>query len=161
VLPVRHNTVRALETYNGKNVATNVPVTCRLRNLIRFVFAEVEGCVLIASSLLARSNPARTIDLRKLLAGAHPDVRSRIADTLDEFAHTFASAGPVNRTGSGWDAFLPLRELRNRLTHPHAVHDLSVGSDSLDMALAFAGWWHHEVHPRFDQAILKHARRQG
>jgi hypothetical protein len=33
-----------------------------------------------------------------------------------------------------------------------------VGSDSLDIALAFAGWWHQEAHPRLDQAILKHAK---
>lgn len=159
VLPLRRNTVRALEVYNAQNIIADIPVACRLRNLIRFLFTEVEGCVLIAFALIGRSDPTQTPNFRNLLTGPHDEVRSRVADTLDELAQRFTSAGPIDRTGPGWEAFVPLRELRNKLTHPHAAQDLLVGSDSLDITLAFADWWHLEVHPRLDQAILEHAKR--
>jgi hypothetical protein len=159
VLPVRMNTVRALETYNAKNTITDIPATCRLRNLIRFLFIEIEGSVLIASTLLTRSVSPPASDSRGLLTGPHEEVRGKIADTLDAFGAQFGSGRPVSRTGPGWDAFPPLRELRNRLTHPHSARDLLVGADSLDMALTLASWWRQEAHSCLDEVILKHAKR--
>jgi hypothetical protein len=121
---------------------------------------EVEGSVLIASALLGRSDASRDRNTRNLLVGAHEQVRANIANTIEQFGALFKSGQPINRVGPGWDAFPPLRELRNRLTHPHFAHDLLVDSDSFDIALAFASWWHQEVHSCLDEVILKHSKSE-
>lgn len=148
IFPLMRDTIRAIEVMRNTNTATAVPATCGLRNLVRVLFSQIEGSVLIAAEFLHRFAGGKPVD-RRLLIGSSVEVRDRIVVTLDAFAEHFASHRKIQRMGAGWEAFLPTRSLRNRLTHPHSGRDLIVGPEDLDTVLTLASWWQAEAHPCF------------
>jgi len=149
IFPLMRDTLRAIEAMRNSNTATALPATCGLRNLVRVLFSQIEGTTLIAADLLHRFASGEPVE-KKLLIGDSAEVRERIVATLDAFSERFASPRKIQRIGVGWEAFVPARALRNRLTHPHSGRDLIVGPEELEIVLSLASWWRTEIHPCFD-----------
>lgn len=144
VCPLMEDTGRAMDALGGHTTVTALPKTCTARNLVRTIFSEIEGTVLIAATLLHRyrSDPAPS---KELLVGSHHAVRDNVVLTLENFSQAFGIDHQVDRDGDGWQAFIVARELRNRMTHPKSAADLMFQPGDLDALLNLIGWWHSQA----------------
>lgn len=141
------DTKRAVDLVTAKNSdAPSLPGDSSFRNLVRFLFTEIEGSVFAAAYYLYRYRFTDEKPTKELLIGDHQDVRERIVSTLESFSRHFGTDCCVRRDGSGWEAFAAARKLRNRLLHPEGALDLHFRNGELDQVLATRDWWHGEVH---------------
>lgn len=144
IFPLQDDTGRAKDALSQRNTITSVPASCAARNLVRTLFAEIEGTVLIAAALLHkyRAAPAPS---PALLIGAHEAVRTAVVETVEEFSREFGVGRRVIPSGESWKAFTAMREVRNRISHPKVPSDLEVGGAERDAMLKLTVWWRDQA----------------
>ena len=144
IFPLMDDTGRAMNAMLGRGLEPALPVDCTARNFVRTLFVEIEGSVLIAASLLHSRDHAEPPSA-SLLAGSHEEVRNNVVVLLEKFSSRFGRRHTVLRHGSGWEAFVAARALRNKVTHPKSVNDLALNIGDLDTLMELAGWWHGDA----------------
>jgi hypothetical protein len=123
---------------------------CAVRNFIRTLFSEIEGCVFVAAFSLSRFRVGYGEPTEDLLVGSHEEVRGRIFSTLESFSQEFGTGAVIKKTEPEWDSFMMARELRNRFTHPKSPSDLDLRPEELDTVIKVSSWWHTNIDGFFE-----------
>ena len=114
-----------------------------MRNLVRTFFAEVEGTIAIASSVLAdfggRSELAMSDqDLEDL--ATRSDLDQKLVEVTRIWSEDFGYQGQIETGGKKWTAFRQALKCRDRIAHPKAAKDLRVSLEELDAVLRGQEW---------------------
>ena len=114
-----------------------------MRNLVRTFFAEVEGTIAIASSVLAdfggRSELALSDQELEDLA-ARNDLDQKLVEVTKIWSDAFGYQGQIETGGRKWTAFRLALKCRDRIAHPKTAKDLRVSLDELDAILRGQEW---------------------
>lgn len=68
--------------------------------------------------------------------------------TLDVYFKYFRRPNPVDYAGTGWQAFRNAHEVRNRITHPKRISDLTISDEELHDIRSAAAWFTSEFSKR-------------
>jgi hypothetical protein len=147
------------------------------RQYVRSVFAMIEGMV-FATKQLALASPDERMDTAEnaMLQGVTYDLDDRgkavtrtarlalereIRFAFRMYAKSVGLSYELDISGKGWQALVRAKIVRDRLTHPKKVQDLTVSDAELDDAKD-AGFWFREQHAELQEVMVDHmARSRG
>lgn len=145
-----HDTVRALELVptTSRNVGW-AKARWAVVSLVEALVTEVEGAAHICGGSLAARGLLREGGTRGLLQGDAVDYREGVVDIADLFSGSFGRGERLSRVGEGWNAFLELKVLRDRIAHPRGLDDIEIAPASLGLILEAAEWIREQLLPQF------------
>lgn len=120
-----------------------------LVSLLEALVTEIEGAAHICGSSLAVRGLLPEGGTRDLLQGDVISYCNGIADIADRFAASLGRGQTLPRTGAGWQSFLRLKKLRDRVAHPRSLVDVEIDPLDLGDILAAAEWTRELLLPQF------------
>jgi len=152
-----HDSVRALELVPStvRNVGW-AKARWALVSLVEALVTEVEGAAHICGGSLAARGLLPEGGTRSLLQGDAVAYRERTAEIADLFAVTLGNGERLSRAGGGWDAFLELKLLRDRIAHPRRLEDVEIAPTSLGLIIEAAEWIRDRLLPQFMPVTERH-----
>lgn len=115
------------------------------RNLIRFLFAEVEGMTFIAAQTLYRYGFYQSKPDKRLMIGEDKVVFERVVRTLRSFSEHFGLDLDVPVSTETHISFRESRKVRNRVIHPCSSADLRVRNVEMKSVFKLLDWWHGDA----------------
>lgn len=129
----------ALDSANDKVHLSRALV---FRNLIRFLFSEIEGMTFIAAHSLYKHRFSGPGPDKRLMVGEHDVVFERVTTVLRDFSKNFGVGVATIPSAEIQVAFGESREVRNRITHPCCPPDLKVSKVEMKPVFKLLDWWH-------------------